>query len=65
MGFQCWSLFWCALLCVLLVCNHLDKKERAGYFAFIVFRMSCHCKYSVALPHDAVGWPAVCDYGIS
>ena len=24
-----------------LVCNHLDKDERAGHFSFIVFMMSC------------------------
>ena len=27
--------------------------------------MSSYCKYSVALPHGAVGWSAVCDCGIS
>ena len=35
--------------------NHLDEEERAGCFVFIVFRMSCYCKCSVALPHGAVG----------
>ena len=48
-----------------LICNHLDEEERAGCFAFIVFQMSCYCKCVVALPHDAVGWCAVCDCGIS
>ena len=47
------------------VYNHLDEEERAGCFAFIVFWMSCYCKYPVALPHGAVGWSAVCDCGIS
>ena len=28
-------------------------------FALIVFMISCVCKCSVALPHDAVGLPAV------
>ena len=48
-----------------LVCNHLDEKERAGCFAFIVFLMSCYCKCPVALPHGAVCWSHVCDSGIS
>ena len=45
----------------------LAKKQesRAGCFALIVFLMSCDCKCSVALPHGAVGWSAVCDCGIS
>ena len=25
--------------------------------------MSCDRKYSVALPHGAVGWPVLCNYG--
>ena len=25
----------------------------------------CYCKFSVALLHGALGWPAVCDCGIS
>ena len=33
--------------------------------AFIVFQMFCYCKGSVALPHCAEGWSAVCDCGIS
>ena len=43
----------------------INKKERAGCFAFIVFGMSCYCKCPVALPHGAVGWSAVCDCDIS
>ena len=39
--------------------------KRAGCFAFIVLRMSCYCKYPVALPHRAIDWSAVCDCGIS
>ena len=27
--------------------------------------MSCYCKCSLALPHGAMGWSAVCDCGIS
>ena len=30
-----------------------------------VFLMSCDCKCSVAFPCDAVGFSAVCDFGIS
>ena len=30
-----------------------------------VFLMSCDCKCSVALPHGAMGWSAVYDYGMS
>ena len=55
----------CISLCPFYFCNHLDKEERAGCFAFIVFWMSCDCICSVALPHGAVGWSAVCDCGIS
>ena len=43
----------------------LTPLDRAGCFAFIVFRMSCYCKCPVALPHSAMGGSAVCDYGVS
>ena len=46
-------------------CNHLEKIENAGCFAFIVLQMSCYCKCSVALPLTAMSWSAVCDCGIS
>ena len=46
------NLFWYALLCVLSCGNHLDEKERAGFFAMIVFLVSCYLTIcSVALPH--------------
>ena len=45
----CLPLFCYALLCVLSKCA----------------MMSCYCKCSVALPHRAVGWSAMCDCGIS
>ena len=48
-----------------VVCNHLDEEERAGYFVFIVFQMSCYCKCFVAIPHGAVGLSAVCNCHIS
>ena len=34
-------------------------------FAIIVLQMYCYYKCSVALPHGAVGWSAVCGCGIS
>ena len=55
---------WCFVFVFVLVCitlcpfpcsNHLEEKD----FVFIVSPMS------VALPHGAMGWPAVCDSGIS
>ena len=35
-------------------CNHLEEEERTGSFSFIVLRISCYSKCSVALPHDVV-----------
>ena len=32
---------------------------------YCLLDISYYCKCSVALPHDAVGWSAVCDCGIS
>ena len=55
----------CITLCPFQFCNRLDEKERAGYFAFIVFWISCYSKCPVALPYGAVGWSAVCDCGVS
>ena len=40
-------------------CKHLDQEENDSCFALIVFLMSCDCKCSVALPHDAVDLSAV------
>ena len=37
-------------------------EERSGYFALFVFLVSHDC--CAALPHDAMGLPAVCDCGI-
>ena len=28
-------------------------------------KLCCRCMLYVSLPHDAVGWSAVCDWGIS
>ena len=61
-----WSLSRHAIPCVLSsFSSHLDEDKRAVCFAFIVCLMSSYCKCSVTLPHCAVGWSAVCDYGIS
>ena len=43
----------------------LKRKRKLAVFAIIVLRMYCYYKCSVALPHDAVAWSAVCDCGIS
>ena len=40
-------------------------KRKRELVAFIVCRMSYYFKCSVALPHGAAGWSAVCDCGIS
>ena len=62
-GVLCSYLFViCITLCPFLFCNHLEEDEKVGCFAL---QMYCYCKCSVALPHSAVGWPAVCDCGIS
>ena len=54
----------CNTLCPFYFCNHLEEEEKAGCFAIIVLRMYCYYKCSVALPHGAVGWGAVCDCNI-
>ena len=56
MGVLCWSLFYYASICVLSIFfEHLDQEENDSCFALIVFLVSCDCKCSVPLPHDAVG----------
>ena len=64
LGVLCWSLFWCALLCVIssFAIILMRKRELVAKF-FFVFRMSCYCKCSVALPDGAVGRSAVCECG--
>ena len=44
---------------------HLEEEEKAGCYAIIVLHMYSYYTCSVALPHGAVGWSAVCDCGIS
>ena len=66
MGVLCSSLILCAFLCSLpSFFNYLNEEEGAGSFAFIVLRISCFCKCSVAFPHDVVGWSGVYDCCIS
>ena len=45
----------CIYLCSFFFCQHLDEEENDSCFALIVFLVSCDCKCSVPLPHDAVG----------
>ena len=53
----------CVTLFSFLFCNHLDREERANGLALFVFLVSRDC--CVALPRDAMGLFAVCDFGIS
>ena len=61
------SVFVFVLLCTALFrfwfWNHLEEEAKTGCFAIIVLQMYCYYKCSVALPHGAMGWSAVC--GIS
>ena len=63
----CLSLFYYASLFVHSSFAIILKRKRikAGCFAIIVIQMYCYYKCSVALPHGAMGWSAVCDCGIS
>ena len=70
MYFSIWGFCFCLCFGVhyvvpFLVLNHLEEEERAGSFAFIVLRISCYCKCSVAFPHDVVSWSGVYDCCIS
>ena len=58
---------WFVMLCFKIYVHsyHLEEEEKAICFAFIVLQMYCYRKCSVALPHGAMGWLAVCDCGIS
>ena len=58
-NFLLFSTFWSSRFAIILM------GKRAGCFALTVFRMSCDSQCSVALPHGAVAWSAVCDCGIS
>ena len=43
----------------------MHYEEKAGCFVIIVLHMYCYYQCSVALPHGAVDWSALCDRGIS
>ena len=54
-GVLCWSLFWYALLYVFSsFINHLDEEERAGFFAFIVFRCLVTVNVLLLFPHKSI-----------
>ena len=52
-------------LCPFKFCNHLEEEEKACLLCYYCLQMYCYYKCSVGLPHGAVVWSAVCDYGIS
>ena len=66
-GVLCLYLFSYALLCVhssfAIVLKR--KREKDGCFAIFLLQMCCFYKCYVSLPHDAIGWSAVCDCGNS
>ena len=64
MGVLCLSLFCYALLCVHSSFASILKRKRK-LVALLLLQMYCLYTYSVAFPHGAVGWSAVCDCGIS
>ena len=45
-------------------CRSIYVKKVMKLLAFI-FEQPSNCKCSVTLPHGAVGWFALCDYGTS
>ena len=51
--------------CILQFNNHLAEEGGAGCFTTIVLLLSCDCICSVSFPYGAMGWFAVCDFGIS
>ena len=59
-------MFCYAILCVISsFAINIAEEEKAGYFTFIVFLMSCDCCCSLPLLYAAVGLSAVYDCGIS
>ena len=56
------SLFCNALLSFAIIWT---RKREISVFTLIVYLMSSDCKYSVALPHVAMGWSVVYDLGVS
>ena len=45
----------CIYVCYIYFWSHIDEEENNSCFALIAFLVSCDCKCSVPLPHDAVG----------
>ena len=43
----------------------MGKRESCCFYTLIVFMMASDCLFSLAHPHGAVGWSAVCDCDIS
>ena len=64
-GVLCLSLFCYALLFVHSSFAIILKEEKAVSFACIGLQMYYYYRCSVARPHGAVGWSAVCACGIS
>ena len=64
-GFCNCFMFCCALLCVhsSFAIILMGKREPVALLCLSVFLVSSDC--CVALPHDAMGLPAICDCGIS
>ena len=54
----------CSMFCFALLCVHssfaISSMEKMGLVALLCLSFSC-----AALPHDATGFSAVCDCGIS
>ena len=61
--FECVCVVFCVCLCFGM--HYFVSFFEEEDFVFIVSPMSCHFICSVALPHGAMGWSAVCDSGIS
>ena len=61
----CFCVFCHALFCVHSNFAIILKEEKAGCLAIIDLQMYCNYGCSVALPHRALGWSAVCDCGVS
>ena len=65
MGVLCLSLFGYVLLCVhSSFAIILTGKRMLVALLLLSYKMYCYYKCSVALPHGAVSWSAVCDCGI-
>ena len=70
-----WEAFTILLICAFLLYRIINDPtainifvisfSHGSLFAIIVLQKYCYYKWSVALPHGAVGWSAMCDSGIS